>query len=426
MKRIIIISFFIVFTTSSLAQIFQIDPDCGSGAFQNYSASFTSPRCQCSPKIYFNSLPALECINCESQDVTMYSIFNQFEGYGFYPPEFVNPGDQLSLELHDLNSSDVYFIDINFEFHYYENVSVNTEITSMFERDSLIVCNTFSEIGAIPLNYELIDAAGKATLSYDLYNPNCSHFEFLVNNQKIDSVFTFADASYYSKSEIRSLEDNDELLFKVTGDQLCASSTTCLIEPISSDTFTSQPIVIRRVQNEQTASIHSENLIRICEGDTISLSGTANSPFFRWYDKNYSYQVGIGRAASDSLIVTRAGLYLLANSTTYTGVGSIDKCPEVSNVVEVQLVDDCFVTGESDNQNIEESFSMYPNPVGDKLFISHLHDSKVEIYSIDGNLIFSSGLTQLYFINVQNWDPGEYIYKITSKERVRRGRFTKI
>jgi hypothetical protein len=76
----------------------------------------------------------------------------------------------------------------------------------------------------------------------------------------------------------------------------------------------------------------------------------------------------------------------------------------------------CTVTVKKDNSAIEEvdkeAFKVYPNPVGDELYIqSALQIKKVEIYSLAGALLFSDNhFTER--ISMRNFADGVYLVRI--------------
>ncbi len=66
---------------------------------------------------------------------------------------------------------------------------------------------------------------------------------------------------------------------------------------------------------------------------------------------------------------------------------------------------------------------VYPNPVGDKLYFSHIEQTRtvplwVEIFSMDGRRIMSKNIHGSNFLTVQSLKKGSYIVKITNNNRV--------
>ncbi|MBK7762116.1 MAG: T9SS type A sorting domain-containing protein [Bacteroidetes bacterium] len=65
----------------------------------------------------------------------------------------------------------------------------------------------------------------------------------------------------------------------------------------------------------------------------------------------------------------------------------------------------------------DENFSIYPNPVQDELIIvskTFTENLSFEIYNSLGQLIVSNKLTEITFVNTQDYKPGLYFFKLRS------------
>ena len=74
----------------------------------------------------------------------------------------------------------------------------------------------------------------------------------------------------------------------------------------------------------------------------------------------------------------------------------------------------------------DDAFSLYPNPVADRLFIgSDRNFSAVEIYDVSGKLVLSKKCF-IGFVDVSALKAGQYIIKVYSDEEVSQAKFVKM
>ena len=103
---------------------------------------------------------------------------------------------------------------------------------------------------------------------------------------------------------------------------------------------------------------------------------------------------------------------------------SVDISDDTIQNLDVQLVQGY------DPEMVEEEsfqFSLYPNPVADKLYIgSNEHFSNIEIYDVSGRLLVSNE-NVIGFVDVSMLQRGQYILKFVSDDgKVFRSKFLKM
>ncbi|MBR6067811.1 MAG: T9SS type A sorting domain-containing protein [Bacteroidales bacterium] len=92
--------------------------------------------------------------------------------------------------------------------------------------------------------------------------------------------------------------------------------------------------------------------------------------------------------------------------------------------LDVQLVQGYDPEVIAENRN--EVFSLYPNPVADKLFVdSGNRISYVEIYDVSGRLVLTNGYI-VGFVDVSALNDGQYIIKVYSEDGVSQMKFVKM
>ncbi|MEQ8360261.1 MAG: T9SS type A sorting domain-containing protein [Cytophagales bacterium] len=100
--------------------------------------------------------------------------------------------------------------------------------------------------------------------------------------------------------------------------------------------------------------------------------------------------------------------------------------PIITNTIVSTL--DSFVTTTSiENANIQDSklYRLYPNPFKDRISIQGNSAEKIifELFSIEGEMIFSNQLNESGSIALKNIAPGLYLYKIQSESgKIQRGK----
>lgn len=83
------------------------------------------------------------------------------------------------------------------------------------------------------------------------------------------------------------------------------------------------------------------------------------------------------------------------------------------------------ITITSKNANkMDNSIKLYPNPVKDKLFIAGANNGKLELYDFTGKLIFET-TSSTNEINLSGLNPGHYIYKFQTQNRLYTGKIIK-
>jgi hypothetical protein len=118
-------------------------------------------------------------------------------------------------------------------------------------------------------------------------------------------------------------------------------------------------------------------------------------------DSTYSVTIEWGEVGNGTLIVTES-----------SGAG----CEKSSEIFEV-LIDDCTFTAEIEK---EEDVLVYPNPAGGLVNIkSENHISRLEIYSLDGELVFfREGIPSAISIDTREFKNGLYLVRIITEKTV--------
>ena len=95
-----------------------------------------------------------------------------------------------------------------------------------------------------------------------------------------------------------------------------------------------------------------------------------------------------------------------------------------NNAGSVLLVDDIqFIGGDLGFEEPQATtWNMYPNPANENIYVTNIEDNaKVEIYNLNGQLIYSNYQTnnKQLNINVSDWENGIYLIKINSESSLK-------
>jgi len=85
------------------------------------------------------------------------------------------------------------------------------------------------------------------------------------------------------------------------------------------------------------------------------------------------------------------------------------------------------LTFTSNQEKIENSYGIYPNPATDQIFVKSASGSPIllSIYNLQGKIIIESQIENTNSLNIQSLHPGLYFYSIQAGAKVFKGRFLK-
>ncbi|MFH2143609.1 MAG: T9SS type A sorting domain-containing protein [Bacteroidota bacterium] len=166
-------------------------------------------------------------------------------------------------------------------------------------------------------------------------------------------------------------------------------------------------------------------------------AGGGNGPSFRWAEI-----MPVGNETL-YLVATSTGLYgtneINGTSTIWVQVGANTIGNVVCESVRTREADGLIVVGTHGNGiyttkitsineivNIPENqktvfpeFSIFPNPVSDQLIIRNIADSSIELYDVNGKLIYKSYITENeYLLNVNKYKSGVYYLKFKKSNQL--------
>lgn len=148
--------------------------------------------------------------------------------------------------------------------------------------------------------------------------------------------------------------------------------------------------------------------------DGITWNGVASGTFF--YTELTQY----------SLFAASNGRYLKFSCiNSWLGDGSLTDMR--TSVAEISLRGSKLPSGISDNQLVEPGLSLYPNPVNDMLNVqtTDLGETRVGIWSLNGNLLIERTINGSARIDVSNLPGGFYLIRLKSAGRAETGKFIK-
>ena len=119
------------------------------------------------------------------------------------------------------------------------------------------------------------------------------------------------------------------------------------------------------------------------------------------------------------------------------GCGIDDGSGNINRVLTVPTADMtytfCWDRCEACNVGIEEgimgSLNVYPNPAQEELYVdfenANSYSSTIELFDMSGKRLTTESMNQLTILNIENLNPGLYLYRVSNSQGAVSGRFIK-